>query len=145
MAHTIYNRHKANVANGTHDWDAGTYRVLLTTNAYTPDPDHNFVADVTNELAGGGYARVDLATRTVVEDDANDRADAKADNTTFSGLSSTQTARYAVIYKFNTNDADSTLVAAMDLGASGVNLTTLTAITLRWDAQVANGAIWRVT
>ena len=144
MASIIYNRFKKNIGDGTHDWDSGaqTYRVLFTTAAYTPNADHNFVSEVTNELSGGGYARQDLANRSVVQDDANDRADYKADTVAFTGLTNGQTARYAVVLRHVTNDADSPLVAAIDLGAGGVVMTG--DLSFRWDSNPTNGRIFSI-
>ena len=85
------------------------------------------------------------ARRSVVEDDSGNKADAKADNTTFAGLSSSQTARWAVIYKFGTNDSDSDLIEALDLGASGINLTGLSQLTLKWDGQASNGRLFSLS
>lgn len=147
MANTTYNHGKFEIGTGVILWASGaqTFRCLLTTGGYVPDPDHNFVSDVTNELAGGGYARQDIAGRTVTEDDANDRADFKGNATSFTGLSSVQTFRWVVVYKFVTVDADSILIEALDMGAAGINLTGLTAITLRWDADPVNGRLFSIT
>lgn len=150
MASLIYNRGKV-VANGANGWYNGsaTYRVLLVTNAYTPNPDHNLVSDVSaNELSGGGYARKDVTTRSVVQDNTNDRADYKADNIVYSGLTSTQSFKYAIYYRFGTNDADSDLIACIDidpsntLGAAGRNLTGITDYTIKHDNQASNGRVF---
>jgi hypothetical protein len=114
----------------------------LTTGSYTPVATHNFVSDVTNELAGGGYVRKDLATRTILEDDANSRADYKADNVTWTGLTSTQTYRWAIVYKFETTDADSPLLCAIDM--TSVGLTGLTEYGLKWDNAASNGRVFSV-
>jgi len=144
MASGVYNRGKV-AANGANGWYNGsaTYRVLLVTSAYTPNPDHNFVSDVSaNELSGGGYARKDITTRTVVQDNTNDRADYKGDNPAWTGLASTQTFRYAIVYRFGTTDADSELITWIDIGASGRDLTGVSNYSILWDNQPANGRIF---
>ena len=142
MANLIYSTAKGDFADGTNDWDAGgqTYRVLLTTSTYTPVASHQFVSSITNELAGGGYTRKDLTTRTVTANGAN--FDLKADNTAYTALTNGQTAAWAIVYKFVTNDADSRLIAAIDL-APGVIMTG--DVTIKWDAAASNGAIVRIS
>lgn len=139
MANLTYAKQKIRFTDGTDDWDAGTWRVLLTTSTYVPSAAHEFVSSVTNELAGGGYARQDLTTRTVAANGNN--ADLKADQTAYTGLTNGQTAAWAIVYKFVTNDADSTLACAIDL-TPGIIMTG--DVTIKWD-NAANGAIMRVS
>lgn len=88
----VYNRGKLTLIDGTlgaTGWTTGgaDIGVALVEAGYVYDPDHNFVSDLTNELAGGGYARVTgLGGRTFTEDDANDRVVLDADDATFSAL-----------------------------------------------------------
>lgn len=114
VPNVIYNRAKFLLATGALDLVTNDIRVLLTTSTYVPNPDHNFVSDVTNELVGAGYARQALAGKTVTEDDANDLAYFDADDATWLGINAGTAARI-VIFKFVTNDADSPLVASLDL------------------------------
>lgn len=135
----VYNR--AKVQNGSLDWDTDTFRVMLVTSSYTPNLDHDFVADVVaNEVAGGGYARQTLTGNAIVIDDANDRVDHDADNATWTGL--TAAFRYAVVFKLVTNDADSILVAYLDLGAQSV---TAQDFTIKWNAGASAGTVYRGT
>jgi hypothetical protein len=60
----LYNGGAAALADDV-QWTSSDLRVLLTTSSYTPNQDHAFVDDVTNELSGGGYARVSLGGQTV--------------------------------------------------------------------------------
>jgi len=137
----MYNRAKARDA--TFDWSAGgqTFRVLLVTSSYAPNVDHDFVSDVVaNEIAGGGYVRKDVTTRTVTYDDANDRVDHNGDNITWTAL--TNTFRYAIVYRFVTVDADSTLIEYVDLGAQSL---TAQDFTIKWNAAASNGTVFRGT
>lgn len=145
MSNFVYNRGRTIL--GEYDWRTAagnTYRVLLALAAYTPALADNVVSAVTNELAGGGYARIaNLTTRTVTQNDANSRADYAADCPTWSGLSSTQSVKWAIIYRFGTVDSDSDLICALDMG--GVLLTGLTSWTLLFDGQATNGRVFSVT
>lgn len=138
MSSGIYN--KAKGLEGVFDWDAGgdTYRVLLVTSTYTPNPDHVFVSDITNELSGGSYARQDLGGRAISIDNVNDRVDHNATNVTFTIAGSP---KYAIVYKFITNDAASPLVCWIDLGS-----VTLTGdLTVKWNGGALSGTVFRGT
>lgn len=135
MPTLIYNRGLEHLARGQIDFDTDTFRVLLTTSAYTPDKDsHDFRNDVTNEVAGAGYtAGGNVATVTVTLDTANDRIDISLGGTTWPA--STITARQAVYYKARggASTADE-LIAVVDFGSdivSSAGTFTLTASTLR--------------
>jgi hypothetical protein len=81
------------------DFDTATFKVMLTTSAYTPDLDHEFRSSVTNEVgASGTYAAGGgaLGTTTVAYDSANNRVNITWADVAFTGA--TITARTAVIY-----------------------------------------------
>jgi hypothetical protein len=135
MASLIFNRALENWGRGTIDFDTDTFKVLLTTSAYTEDKDaHDFRNDVTNEITGTGYtAGGNTATVTVTRDDANDRVDISLGGTTWPA--STLTARKAVYYKSRggASSADE-IIAVIDFGAdvsTTAGIFTLTASTLR--------------
>jgi hypothetical protein len=143
VANQTYNNAKKLIGDGTFDWDAGgqTYKCLLTTSSYTPNIDtHVFVSDVTNELTGGGYVRKTLATRTVTVDNTNDRADYKADNPVWTGL--TGSPALLVVYKEVTTDADSPLICVLDIPDQ---VLTSADFTVKFDAQATNGSVFRVS
>jgi hypothetical protein len=53
---SIYGNGMLKILTGQIDLDSDTFKVLLTTSAYTPDQDaHDFRDDVTNEITGPGY------------------------------------------------------------------------------------------
>lgn len=142
MANVLYTRGKA-VIGGANGWLAGTYKVMLVQGSYTPDPNnHHFVSDVTGELSGGGYARQILSGYTISEDDVNGRADYIANNPTFTALSSTQTYRWAIVFRFGTTDADSELVCALDAGS--ISLVNVISHTLQWDGQSTAGRVYSI-
>lgn len=147
MANAVYNNAKKLIGDGTIDWDDGaaTFRLLLVNTSYTVNIDtHIYVADITpltNELSGTGYSRKDLTTRTVVVDNANDRADYKADNVTWVGINA-GTAAGAIVYKFVSADADSPLICYIDFADTVTNGGDFT---LKFNGDPTNGAIFRIS
>jgi hypothetical protein len=136
MPSLAYNRGLELFARGNVDFDSDTFKVLLTTSAYSEDKDlHDYRNDVTNEISGTGYtAGGNTVTVTVTRDDVNDRVDVSLGGTTWA--SSTITARKAVYYKSRGGAASADeLIAVVDFGAdvSTTNGTfTLNASTLRF-------------
>lgn len=107
-----YNKGKAALANGTADWDTTDIRALLVRSTYAFSPDHDFVSGLTGEASGTGYARK-TTTRTVVENDTNDRAEL-----TVAGLTWTSADFGAVnglvLYVQNASDAAAELLSYHD-------------------------------
>jgi hypothetical protein len=135
MASLIFTSYFEDLARGAIDIDTDTFKVMLTTSAYTEDKDaHLKRSAVTNEVTGAGYtAGGNVATCTVTKDTANDRLDVTLGGTTWP--SSTITARKAVYYKSRGGAASADeLIAVVDFGSdvtsSGATFT-LTASTLR--------------
>lgn len=88
------------LAKGAIDFDTDTFKVMLTTNSYTPNQDtHDFRDDVTNEITGTGYTAggETLAGVSVTYDSASNEVRILWTDTVWSGASFT--ARNAVIYK----------------------------------------------
>lgn len=139
MASIIFNRALEFIARGAIDFDTDSFKVMLTTSAYTEDKDaHDFRNDVTNEVSGTGYtAGGNTVTVSVTLDTANDRVDITLGGTTWP--TSTITARKAVYYKARggASSADE-LVAVNDFGSDVVSSNgtfTLNSSTFR----IANG------
>lgn len=90
-----------NALKGNIDFDTDTFKLMLTSSAYTPDQDaHDFRNDVTNEVAASGtYATggATLSGVSVTYDSASNEA--RISWTSPSFTSATITARTAVIYK----------------------------------------------
>ena len=69
MASKWYGKGLLEVHKGNIDLDGATIVAILCTSSYTPNQDtHEFVTDLTNELSGGGYARVTLSGKAVTYD-----------------------------------------------------------------------------
>lgn len=135
MSSLIFNRALELWARGSIDFDTDSFKVMLTTSAYTEDKDaHDFRNDVTNEVSGTGYtAGGNSVTVSVTLDTANDRVDISLGGTTWT--SSTITARKGVYYKARggASSADE-LIAVNDFGSDVVTSAgtfTLNASTLR--------------
>ena len=85
---------------GTIDLDTDTFKMMLTTSAYTPNIDtHDFRDDVTNEVTGTGYTAggATLSGVGVTYDAASNQIRVTWTDPTWP--TSTITARTAVIYK----------------------------------------------
>ena len=115
------------------DWVNDTIKAVLLTSAYTPDQDnHDFYADLTNELStGGGYTAggAALSNKTLTKDTATNRVRLKADPTVWGPGATFGPFRFLVVYKDATTDP---LVSYVDFGAD-INVVngTFTAV---WDA-----------
>lgn len=117
MATELYNSGKRDIANGLIDFTNDTIKVMLVTNAYTPDIDtHENRDDVTNEVVGSGYTLGGqvMANIAVVKDTTNDRATIDADDNQWTP--STITAGGAVIYKDVGTPATDLLIGYLDFG-----------------------------
>jgi hypothetical protein len=139
MASAWFNRGKARVLDGTIDLLNDTIKVLLVSSAYAFDADHNFASQLT-EIAGvsgytegfGGAGRKTLANKSVTEDDGNDRAYLDADDVAFGALQAGDTIGGAVLVKEATSDADSQIIAFLDLTNTATNGA---AFTIVWSAN----------
>ncbi len=119
MANVVFNAIKKYLANGSVDLDTDTIKVMLLTNAASPNIDSwAFRSDVTNEVTGTGYTAGGqaLTTKTVTQDNTNDRAAWDFDDPAWT--TATITARYAVYYKSRggASSADE-LILCQDFGA----------------------------
>lgn len=116
MASVVYNKGKQLMMNGGVDFDTDDIRVLLVTSSYVVNPDHDFVDDITNELSGGNYVRKALASESVTLDNTNDRAYFDAADVVWTALGAAAgNPVAAVVYRFVSTDADSPLLAYVEL------------------------------
>lgn len=137
MPSLIYSSFIRDVLVGNIDMDTDTFRVMLTTSAYTENKDtHTRRSDVTNEVTGTGYTAGGVVSTSTVAtvDTANDRVDVTIG--AGSWTTSTITARKAVIYKARGAQASADeLVAVVDFTTDAVSSAgtfTLTASTVRF-------------
>lgn len=121
MASLIYDNMLDKWARGNIDWDTDSFKVMLTTSAYTEaKATHTFRSDVTNEVSGTGYkAAGNTATITLNLNTTTHVLTITLGGTTWT--TSTITARKAVYYKARggASSADE-LVAVNDFGSDVV-------------------------
>jgi len=102
------------------EWTSDTIKVALVTVTYTPNQDTDNYANLAgftaNELAGGGYGRATLGTKTLTYDAASNTIRFKAADSVF-GPGFTGVFRYAVIFKDTGAAATSPLLGWVDFGA----------------------------
>lgn len=116
----VYNRFLYRRFSNAADILSGTIRALLlrSTGTYSFNPDHNFVADLFSngavEISVASYARQTLGTKSITEDDTNDRTVFTCADLNFGTLESGQTVSGIVFYEFITNDAASPLIWHID-------------------------------
>lgn len=108
---------------------------LLVTTAYAYDADHGFVDAITNELVGGGYARLTALTgRTITKNDGTNRVEFDLSDITFPTLDIAAGQPFAVVLYNETPGTDAT----RELIAYGVltspNIPNGGDYTLNWDA-----------
>lgn len=120
MADLIYDYGLDEWRNFTSD----TVKALIVTSGYTPSRAHHFVADVTpgsNELVVGSYARLTLTTKARTVDTTNHRVRYSCDDLAFGSLAAGATAAAIIVFKQVTNDADSILLALLDIADTATN------------------------
>jgi hypothetical protein len=99
-----------------------TIKVMLCTSAYTPNQDaHIYKSSITGEVTGTGYTAggATLTNKTMTYDGATNTIKLDADDVVW--VSSTITARYAVIYDDTGTDSTSTLLGYIDFGEDKIS------------------------
>lgn len=117
MASVIYNRFLANLSNKIVDLEADDIKCAILDNTHVADKDDDVWTDVSgDEVSGTNYPAggSSLTTKSVTQDDANDRMDYDADNVTFANVTFTN-GRFAVLYDATLGTDD--LIAVFDFGA----------------------------
>jgi hypothetical protein len=120
MARVTFPTGELAVFNG---WTTDSFQWALWQGDWLPDPSTEvFVADLGGtEIAGAGYARLNMSLPTVAvvlpatSDDAG-FVNYEADDPSFGVVGGGQVAAWLVLYRKITNDADSPVVSAVDIG-----------------------------
>lgn len=123
MTEVVYNVAKARMANGSLDWDTTDLRMLALSvaPAGVRDPDIDTVTallavSTTAEVASTGYSRKTMGTKTVTEDDTNNRANLDFATVAWTGLVG-QTFTAVVVYEEGGGtDSTRNLVSYHDTG-----------------------------
>ena len=120
MASFIYNNAREAFLNADIDLSADTIKLALVTASYTPDQDaHDMWDDVSaNEVSSSGYSAggATLGSKTVTQDDPNDRAVFDAADVSWSAV--TFSTRYGILYKSTGTPSTSPLIACLDWGST---------------------------
>ena len=124
MASQVYQSGLGKILDRTIDYVTDTIKCYLVSNAYTSDPDHDFVSDVTEigNVTGytggfGGGGRQTLASKTYTIDDTNNRVRMTAADASFGTLATGVTIRGYAFTKETTNDASSRVFAFRQLSS----------------------------
>lgn len=130
MAWVPYDLYKKALLNqsSTFDHDGDTFKIMLLDNGHALNrAAHDFVSDVVaDEVTGTNYARLTLTSPAVTGPVANvitwDATEPATPHWAQSGTGFTD-ARYAVLFKFVTVDADSPIIAYHDFVTDKGNVT----------------------
>lgn len=127
MASITYNKGAFQIQSGTLVYTTDTIKAMLVQSSYTPNKDHNFVSDVVaSEISVSGYSRQTLASKTLTEDDTNDRVVYDAADPAFGSLAAGQTIGGVVIFKDTGADGTSPLIFFNDTADTATNGNTVT-------------------
>lgn len=121
MATHWYGKGVLKIVNGSIDLDTDTLKVMLVSDSYTSDKDHEFVSSVSsNEISvsgySGGFGGAGRKTATVATqyNATSDRVEVVINDITWSSLQSGATIGAAILIKEVTNDAASPVIAIWD-------------------------------
>lgn len=141
-----YNEAAKKVYDQTLDMLVDTIKVGLSTSTHVPIRNDDFLDEVgaddfiDGELSGTGYAagfgnagRRTLASKAIVVDKPNNRAEFDAADVTWTGISA-GTAAQATLLKEITNDAASITIANVDSGGFPI-VTNGGDLTIQWNAE----------
>lgn len=116
-------------------WDVRVILVMTNTTADT-EVDAEFVGSITtlDEMDGANYTRQQIATETVNENLASNRAEFDGGDTVFTNLGAgTRAVAGAILYRHVTNDADSPLLQYVNTGGFPYTANGAT-LTITWNA-----------
>lgn len=118
MADLVFDKAKEYIGDGTIDLDDDDIKMMLLTDAYTPDSTDSVKADiVANEVAaGGGYNTGGYSLQNITWADVAGITTLDADDPVWN--SATFTCRYAVAYSDTPTSPADPLLCLLDLGAN---------------------------
>lgn len=128
-----FNQFTKDLVDGVHDFDAHTFKVMLTNSA--PSATNSVKADLTEISAGSGYSAGGTAT-TITTSTSSGTAKVTGTDVVFTSSGTIGPFRYAVLY--NDTAASDPLIAWWDYGSS---ISLLNTETLTVDFDAANGIL----
>ena len=136
MASKIPNAALKHFFQGDINWNTDVIRVMLMLSSHVPDIDADeFVSDISaDEISTAGYQRETFGNPSVVQDNTNNRGDARGDDTTdFGSPAAGETAGGAWLYKQvggdDSTEGDDILICFIDTDDVALNGT---AVTVDW-------------
>lgn len=140
----VFNAFKKKEADGTIDLLTDTIKVMLVGSTFSANADMEFVnpSAYQTEIGGTGYTpgyggsgRKTLASKTVVQDNTNDRAEFNAAPVTWTGINAGTAAGVVLIReRAGTGDTMSELIAFIDSGGFPVT-TNGGDFTIQWNSE----------
>lgn len=116
------------------DMDSDVFKVLLTTSTYAPNAaTHSAIANITNELAGSGYARQTLSVITAAQ--VGGVYSFIANDIVFTAAGGAITARYWAMYDDTLAGDPLVAYGLLDATPADVTATDGNTLTVQWDAS----------
>jgi hypothetical protein len=136
----LFDRTAAQLAGSGLGWaDPGRrFRLLALAEGHLVDPAQRVVSDLSGELRGGGYRRLDLVARSVVV--SGGAADLRAASSVWDGLLNGQLATGLVVYEHALLDSEAALV-----GYLPTSVLMTGKVTVDWSGLAPEGPLFRVT
>ena len=134
MASILYHKFKELALKGDLDLDTDTIKIALVTSSYTPNVDHNYFDEITNEVSGDGYTAggETMSGLSVAIDTTNDRVEVDASDVVWTEADGF-TAAGAVIYKSTGVSSTSPLIMYVDFG--GDKVAGGDTFTIQWNSE----------
>lgn len=143
MAGMLTNRGAKRLSNKSTDWVNDTVKLILMDSTFTPDQDDNTISDIVAHEIGNvsGYAggfgnagRKSLASKTLTENDTNNRVELDAADVTWTAVAAGDTiGHFVAVVLESVNDAGSDIIGYVQIAA--VNTPTNGSdITITWDS-----------
>jgi len=131
----MYNSARAYIGDGTIDLNSHTFKVMLTSNSYTPSAAHTQKSNVTNEVANGnGYTSGGETLTSVTFNYSGTTATWDADDVSWTGsVGSIGPFRIAVIYDDTASNDE--LVCYCILDSADITVTAGSTFTIQFNAS----------
>lgn len=139
-----YNNARHLVGSAALDLSTGDIKALLVTSAYTPNNDtHTMLSDVTNEVAGNGYARATLTYAGVTRwAKGTNLSRLSSDVVEFTATGGSIVARRMILFKDTGNPATSPLISHVLLDAAPADVTALDGEKIRVTPHATEGWVY---
>lgn len=133
----MYNSAREYIGDGVIDLDTHTFKILLTSNSYTPNPAHTVYADITNQVANGnGYTTGGATLANVTWGHTGTTATWDADDVVWTASGgSIGPIRNAVIYDDTPSSPAKPLVCYCVLDSADITVSNSSTFTIAFNAS----------